>query len=230
VGEQCCVPPVGAVPAVQAPPSVPGFVPELEPDDPELEPDEPELERPPELELEPELEPEEPELDVDEPELEPEIPELDVDEPELEPDEPELEPAPELPDAAPDPPELEPEPEPEPLDGPGPESEPQLVSEGGDEHAANATTAAVGNRRERTLMTGTLLAWCSGIRPAVSVSFLRGTESDDLAGQTTADVRTTRANASIGLWKERLQTFSRTHILEQIGVKQGDEAQAAQGG
>jgi hypothetical protein len=172
------VPPVGAEPTVQAPPSVPGFVPELEPDEPELEPDEPELERPPELELEPEepeldveepeLEPEIPELDVDEPELEPEIPELDVDEPELEPDEPELEPPPELPDAAPDPPELEAE----PLDWePEPESAPQPVSEGEDEHAANATTAAVGNRREQTLMTGTLLAWCSGIRPPYPSAF-----------------------------------------------------------
>jgi hypothetical protein len=162
---------------VQAPPSVPGFVPELEPEEPELEPeepelepDEPELERPPELELEPE----EPEL-VDEPELEPEMPELDADEPELEPDEPALEPTPELPDAAPDPPELAAELEPEPLDWePEPESEPQPVSGGEDEHAAKATTAAVGNRRERALMTGTLLAWCRGIRPPYPSAFLKG--------------------------------------------------------
>jgi hypothetical protein len=164
------VPPAGALPAAQVPPSVPGFVPELEPEEPELEPDEPELERPPELELEPDLEPEEPELDGDEPELEPEIPELDVDEPGLEPDEPELEPPPELPDATPAPPELEPDPE--PLGGePEPESEPHPVSAGEDEHAANATTAAVDNRRERALMTGTLLAWCSGIRPLYPSAF-----------------------------------------------------------
>jgi hypothetical protein len=181
------VPPVGAVAAAQVatvpPPSVTGFVPELEPEELELEPDEPELERPPELELEPEepeLEPDEPELERApelefEPELEPEEPELEVDEPALEPDEPELEPPPELPDTTPDPPEPELELEPAALDWePEPESEPQPVSDGEEAHAANATMAAVGNRRERTLMTGTLLVWCSRIRRPYASAFLLG--------------------------------------------------------
>jgi S-DNA-T family DNA segregation ATPase FtsK/SpoIIIE len=159
------VPPLGMLPTVHDPPELepdPELElladPELEPDDPELEPDDAPLDEPVlpgPVPLDEAVVPED--VPLDEAVLPEPVPLDDAVLPEVLPLDEAVLPDEALPpdDALPDEDAVLPEVDPPELD-----AEPLVIGEGpsvDDEHATNATTAAVGNTNERALITGTLL-------------------------------------------------------------------------